>query len=120
MIMLLLTNIQLKMSEDINYDKIIKNGTMYGENTMIVSCDRCKRANIKEYIGYQDHDICMKCVKEITETKKTDGLIIGSLFDTNGKNGSLLDSVSTAYHKQPPRGIDFRYSDTRMEQDCFR
>lgn len=125
---------------EIDYENIINKGTLYDmdnsrydKDTIMVSCDRCKRANIKEHIGYEGWDVCIKCVREINgptgtqmeqfQFKTTNELIIGSLFDTNGKNGSLLDIISTAYQKQTPDDprLFSKYAcTTRMDQYMFR
>ncbi len=59
-----------------NYISICKNGKYYnpasdhyptsGPSTVVV-CDRCQRNNLKVCVGYNDYDLCLKCVEEGTE-----------------------------------------------------
>lgn len=62
------------MEEVIN--KVHKKGTYYNpawthhSNKKIkVTCDRCKKPNIKSCIGYADFDVCMKCIDDIDHKK---------------------------------------------------
>jgi len=53
--------------------KIIKHGKLFYNNdedyytNSSVQCDRCFRNSIKVYIGYQGKDLCLDCVKILTD-----------------------------------------------------
>ncbi len=56
--------------------KVYKKGNFYNPawthhsyTKIKVTCDRCKKKNIKSCIGYGDYDICMKCINDIEHKK---------------------------------------------------
>jgi len=60
--------------EQTGYFKAIDNGTYYypawkhyGRKTSVF-CDRCNRQNLRACIGYNNFDLCLLCVDEITRS----------------------------------------------------
>ena len=56
---------------------IIKNGKYYNPATSHyddddseVVCDKCNKSNLEVSIGYGEHDLCLKCVRNLTKIKK--------------------------------------------------
>lgn len=63
------------MSEEL-YKQIHKNGEYYNpannhyNNDNGVECDRCKKTELDTCIGWQENDLCMKCISAIDKIKK--------------------------------------------------
>ncbi len=64
----------------INYEtmkNICKNGKYYypaskhyGNEDANVACDKCYKNNLNVSIGYENYDLCLLCVDDITKAKK--------------------------------------------------
>jgi len=58
----------------INFEQIIKNGnfyfpawTHYNKSDANVTCDRCRRTNLKCCIGYNNYDLCLDCTEDVVQ-----------------------------------------------------
>jgi hypothetical protein len=58
----------------VNFEQIIKNGnfyfpawTHYNKSDANVTCDRCRRTNLKCCIGYSEYDLCLDCTEDIVQ-----------------------------------------------------
>lgn len=59
---------------DQQYMNIVKHGTYYnpaskhyGSVTTNVVCDRCQRTNLSVCIGWQQSDLCMRCMNDLDD-----------------------------------------------------
>lgn len=71
------------------FKQICQHGTYYnpasrhygGHGTVV--CDRCSKQNLNVCIGYNNHDLCLPCVQEIS-SEKNSSIIIKSEYDDYG------------------------------------
>ena len=99
------------------FKNIVKKGVYYypawkhfGLIPTNVACDRCNKNNLIACIGYQDNDLCLDCVENVTKLLH--------------KNNLPVQKTQTKFkiYKEPPNwnGIDKNFKNrTFMVQDMF-
>jgi len=98
----------------VNFEQIIKNGnfyfpawTHYNKNDANVTCDRCRRTNLKCCIGYNEYDLCLDCTEDVVQILNRPIKPIQSTYEP-----IIMTEMEQNFIKPGMR--------TRMEQDFIR
>jgi len=60
-----------KYNNVIKYGKFYYPATSHYPNSLNIQCDRCYKNDLQSCIGYEDIDLCLKCVDLLTNLKNT-------------------------------------------------
>src|SRR5437870_106990 len=85
-----------------------------------VHCDRCKRNNIPVSIGWQEYDLCMKCVNDLIKIYSGKDQVYPKPMPTKMMQNIYYGEVVTNMMQDKYRNVTFMRQNKFKDNNCNR